>query len=46
VSAAHVNGGGPVEPIAEAISTIDPQPVTATFGAVSLLVFHRSPKAR
>lgn len=41
VSAAYVNGDGPAEPIAQAISGLDPEPVTATFGAVSLLEFHR-----
>ncbi|MBO0825036.1 MAG: 2'-5' RNA ligase family protein [Actinobacteria bacterium] len=41
VSAAYVNDDGPAEPIAEAIGTIDPEPVTVTFRAASLLVFHR-----
>jgi 2'-5' RNA ligase len=41
VSAAYVNSDGPVEPIAQAISALDPEPVTTTFGAVSLLEFHR-----
>ena len=41
VSAAYVNNDGPAEPIAQAISHLDPEPVTATFRAVSLLEFHR-----
>jgi 2'-5' RNA ligase len=41
VSAAYVNSDGPVKPIADAISTINPEPVTVTFRQVSLLVFHR-----
>jgi 2'-5' RNA ligase len=41
VSAAYINSAGPVEPIAQAISTVDPPPVTATFGAISLVEFHR-----
>jgi 2'-5' RNA ligase len=41
VSAAYVNSDGPVAPIAEAISGLDLQPVTATFRVVSLLEFHR-----
>jgi 2'-5' RNA ligase len=41
VSAAYVNSEGPAQPIADAVSKIDPQPVTATFDTASLLVFHR-----
>jgi 2'-5' RNA ligase len=41
VSAAYVSGDGPAEPIAQAIRHLDPEPVTATFGTVSLLEFHR-----
>ena len=41
VSAAYVNHDGPAEPIAQAISHLDPEPVTATFCTVSLLGFHR-----
>jgi 2'-5' RNA ligase len=41
VSAAYVNDHGPAEPIAQAISHLDPEPVTATFRTVSLLEFHR-----
>ena len=41
VSAAYVNSDGPVKPIADAIRTINPEPVTATFRQASLLVFHR-----
>lgn len=42
VSAAYVNSDGPVEPIARAIGDLNPEPVTATFGVVSLLEFHRN----
>ena len=41
VSAAYVNSDGPVQPIADAIRTINPEPVTVTFRQASLLVFHR-----
>lgn len=41
VSAAYVSGDGPAEPIAQAISHLDPEPVTTTFRTVSLLEFHR-----
>lgn len=41
VSAAYVNSDGPTQPIADAISKIDPPPATATFDTASLLVFHR-----
>jgi 2'-5' RNA ligase len=41
VSVAYVNGDGPMHPIADAVSSIEPQPVTATLGTASLLVFHR-----
>jgi len=41
VSAAYASNDGPVEPIAGAISHLDPDPVTATFSAVSLLEIHR-----
>ena len=41
VSAAYVNDDGPAEPIAQAISQLDPAPVTTTFRTVSLLEFHR-----
>ena len=41
VSAAYINSDGPAQPIADAVSKIDPQPVTATFGTASVLVFHR-----
>ncbi len=41
VSAAYVNSDGPVKPIANAVMTIDPRPVTVTFSRASLLVFHR-----
>lgn len=41
VSAAYVNGDGPVEPITEAIANLNPQQVTATFSTISLLEFHR-----
>ena len=41
VSAAYVNDDGPAQPIADAIDSIHPQPVTVTFAKASLLVFHR-----
>ena len=41
VSGAYVNSDGPAQPIADAVSKTDPQPVTATFDTASLLVFHR-----
>lgn len=41
VTAAYVNNEGPAGPIAKAVSSINPQPVTVTFSAVTLLVFHR-----
>jgi hypothetical protein len=41
VSAAYVNGDGPVQPIAQAIAALDPRTATATFHTVSLLEFHR-----
>ena len=41
VSAAYINSDGPAQPITDAVSKIDPQPVTATFHTASLLVFHR-----
>jgi hypothetical protein len=41
VSAAYVNSDGPAQPIADAISNTNPQPVTVTFGTASILVFHR-----
>ena len=41
VSAAYINSDGPAQPITNAVSTTDPQPVTATFGTASLLVSHR-----
>ncbi len=41
VSAAYVNSDGPAEPIAQALKAVDPPPVAATFGAISLLEFHR-----
>jgi 2'-5' RNA ligase len=41
VSVAYVNDDGPAEPIARAVSHLDPEPVTATFRTVSLLEFHR-----
>ena len=41
VSAAYVNSDGSSQPIADAISKTDPQPITATFGTASVLVFHR-----
>ena len=41
VSAAYVNRDGAAEPIAQALSHLAPEPVTATFGTVSLLEFHR-----
>lgn len=41
VSVAYVNSDGLVQPIAHALGSIEPQPVTATFDTASLLVFHR-----
>lgn len=41
VSIAYVNHDGPALPIAEAISRVNAQPVTATLRNVSVLVFHR-----
>ena len=41
VSAAYVNTDGPIQPIADALSNTNPQPVTVTFGTASVLVFHR-----
>jgi hypothetical protein len=41
VSAAYVNGEGPVQPIANAIGNVSPQAVTVTFSSASVLVFHR-----
>jgi 2'-5' RNA ligase len=41
VSIAYVNGDGPSQPIADALSNTCPQPVTVTFSTASVLVFHR-----
>jgi len=39
--AAYVNSDGPAQPIADALSNTNPQPVTVTFGTASVLVSHR-----
>lgn len=41
VSAAYVNAASPAEPIAQALASVNPQPVTVTFAHASLLEFHR-----
>ncbi len=39
--AAYVNADGPAQPICQALSRVQPQAVTTTFGSACLLVFHR-----
>jgi hypothetical protein len=41
VSDAYVNNDGPGQPIADAVTKTDPQPLIATFDTASVLVFHR-----
>jgi hypothetical protein len=36
-----VNGDGPADPIAQTIGHLDSEPITATFGTISLLEFHQ-----
>jgi hypothetical protein len=41
VSAAYVNSDSPLQPIADAVNSAHPQPVTVTLDTASLLVLHR-----